>query len=434
MPGRNDPCPCGSGLKYKKCHLAADEAARAPSYRPAEPSPLHALDERVVRKILRFAETDLDVDLDELLAGCFDPPEATPLSISWIAYTEPVDGEPLAAHFLEQRRAELSAREITWLEAVLRSWVTVWEVTVVEPGRGMSLVDLLTGERRDVHETSASRTLSVHDGILGRVVDCLGESLLVGLHERAFPPRAAAEVVAAFRRELGIRRKVSAPERLRDIDAAETLLDLWEDELDRHEQKSRTPPMLENTDGDPILLTTERYRFDTAQREELLRRLDAMDGAQRDDRDDVAIVRDDRLVALLRPEGGRLIVETNSIARADAMRTEIETALAGLARWEARVHSDPRSDVFRDADPEPLPPHSAEEAAVIRAMKAKHYAGWVDTPLPALGGRTPREAMKGSRGRETVKLILKEIAQLEMRLPEAERFDVAVLYETLAIR
>ena len=24
--GRNDPCPCGSGKKYKKCHLPADEA------------------------------------------------------------------------------------------------------------------------------------------------------------------------------------------------------------------------------------------------------------------------------------------------------------------------------------------------------------------------------------------------------------------------
>jgi hypothetical protein len=24
--GRNDPCPCGSGKKYKKCHLAANEA------------------------------------------------------------------------------------------------------------------------------------------------------------------------------------------------------------------------------------------------------------------------------------------------------------------------------------------------------------------------------------------------------------------------
>lgn len=25
--GRNDPCPCGSGKKYKKCHQAEDEAA-----------------------------------------------------------------------------------------------------------------------------------------------------------------------------------------------------------------------------------------------------------------------------------------------------------------------------------------------------------------------------------------------------------------------
>ena len=26
-PGRNDPCPCGSGRKYKQCCLAKDEAA-----------------------------------------------------------------------------------------------------------------------------------------------------------------------------------------------------------------------------------------------------------------------------------------------------------------------------------------------------------------------------------------------------------------------
>ncbi|MBN2736994.1 MAG: SEC-C domain-containing protein [Spirochaetales bacterium] len=27
--GRNDSCPCGSGKKYKKCHLPEDEAARS---------------------------------------------------------------------------------------------------------------------------------------------------------------------------------------------------------------------------------------------------------------------------------------------------------------------------------------------------------------------------------------------------------------------
>jgi septal ring factor EnvC (AmiA/AmiB activator) len=29
--GRNDDCPCGSGKKYKKCHLRADEEAASKS-------------------------------------------------------------------------------------------------------------------------------------------------------------------------------------------------------------------------------------------------------------------------------------------------------------------------------------------------------------------------------------------------------------------
>jgi hypothetical protein len=39
-PGRNDPCPCGSGKKYKQCHLAADEAkARAEREKVAAEAP-----------------------------------------------------------------------------------------------------------------------------------------------------------------------------------------------------------------------------------------------------------------------------------------------------------------------------------------------------------------------------------------------------------
>src|ERR1700733_6046571 len=39
--GRNDPCPCGSGKKYKKCCLASDEAA-ARAARPAQPAAVPA--------------------------------------------------------------------------------------------------------------------------------------------------------------------------------------------------------------------------------------------------------------------------------------------------------------------------------------------------------------------------------------------------------
>jgi preprotein translocase subunit SecA len=27
--GRNDPCPCGSGKKYKKCHMLIDEGVES---------------------------------------------------------------------------------------------------------------------------------------------------------------------------------------------------------------------------------------------------------------------------------------------------------------------------------------------------------------------------------------------------------------------
>lgn len=39
--GRNEPCPCGSGKKYKKCHLRADS--------PPRRAPVHDLDGRVPR-------------------------------------------------------------------------------------------------------------------------------------------------------------------------------------------------------------------------------------------------------------------------------------------------------------------------------------------------------------------------------------------------
>jgi tetratricopeptide (TPR) repeat protein len=40
--GRNEPCPCGSGKKYKKCHLLEDEAAAAPP--PSAPDPQERID------------------------------------------------------------------------------------------------------------------------------------------------------------------------------------------------------------------------------------------------------------------------------------------------------------------------------------------------------------------------------------------------------
>ena len=38
MPGRNEPCHCGSEKKYKQCHLEKDEAARRKAQASGEQS------------------------------------------------------------------------------------------------------------------------------------------------------------------------------------------------------------------------------------------------------------------------------------------------------------------------------------------------------------------------------------------------------------
>jgi hypothetical protein len=49
--GRNDPCHCGSGKKYKQCHLAKDEvAAREARAKAAEAAPPPAADASKARE------------------------------------------------------------------------------------------------------------------------------------------------------------------------------------------------------------------------------------------------------------------------------------------------------------------------------------------------------------------------------------------------
>ena len=59
FPGRNDPCPCGSGKKYKKCCLAKDEAAR-----PRTPTPVEPAEDPWIAE----QRPELDAKVDDVLA------------------------------------------------------------------------------------------------------------------------------------------------------------------------------------------------------------------------------------------------------------------------------------------------------------------------------------------------------------------------------
>src|ERR1700683_893821 len=73
-PGRNDPCPCGSGNKHKKCYLAKEEAvareqlAKAEARRAeraAETAAAYRLHLREMKAVMSLSGAE-DADEDEL--------------------------------------------------------------------------------------------------------------------------------------------------------------------------------------------------------------------------------------------------------------------------------------------------------------------------------------------------------------------------------
>lgn len=440
--GRNAPCPCGSGRKYKVCCLSRDVEHRA----HATGRPLvHQRDGELVERlgdwaVQRFGEAAFGAfgDFDDFM-------EARSLAWPWSVYGSHVEGRSIVARYLEQERDRLPSDERRWLEAQRDAWLSVWEVRDVEPGVSLDLEDLLTGQTRHVLEIQGSQLLSARTALLARIVDFDGSSFLCGNHPRPLPPRAADEVVERARRRLRKRRAIPV-ERMRDPATGRALIRYWEDALDALVYAASVPLELTNTTGDPILLTTDRFAIAPGGRAAVEAGL-AHAGAEPRELEgdeptwtflappDPARPDEPRVeLGRARIHGTQLVLETNSRNRADTLRGRIEAACGPAIRHRTRAHADPLSERARNAGPTPPPePIPPEIQHVLREHKRRHYAAWVDDALPALDGETPRNAVRTAAGRRAVEVMLKEIEILEADVEPGARFDVGELRRALGL-
>ncbi len=444
--GRNEPCPCGSGAKYKKCCLTRDSAADGADGVDAV-APVHQLDARLVQAMQRFASRRFGDDWWARAAEDFAHYEDTMLLFSpWAIYCCAVDGKPIVDWYRDERRS-LPAEQRAWLDAQQRAWLSAWEVLAVDPGRSITLLDVLSGEQRTVREASASCSVAARDVLLARVVDVDGTSVLAGIHPRTLPPIPAAEVVQRLRGRL--RRKRAVPvDRLRDEKFGRYAIARWEDAVLDLDLRRSVPPKLHNTDGDELLWTVDHFEIADGGHRDIERRLAALPDVEPPEPDDAerafTVCRDNNemhggldntLIGRIIVEPGALRIETNSIARADALRTRIEAVCGDRLRHRVREHSDPIAQLAHgppgDSPDEEPPP--AEVDAMLRQVKERHYADWVDQPLPALNGKTPRQAVGTKAGREQVDLLLKDCENHEARTPPAQRFDFAILRRQLEL-
>ncbi|MBV8543243.1 MAG: SEC-C domain-containing protein [Acidobacteria bacterium] len=449
-PGRNDPCRCGSGLKYKKCHLQNDEN----EMRTREPhhAPVHDAGMRLVERIGRwaydrfgpeFAAAGNDLALEEMEGS-------TQFIVPWAIFHHRLRGMPVLEWYARENADNLSRRDREMIDAQRQSWIGFWEVRETVPGKSMILTDLLSGEKRLVQEASGSRSLVARDVFLGRVVDFGDVSVIDGMYPRALPPEEASSAVEFVRQTLNVKLPI-AVEELRDFSLSLLIVKVWKRAVESYDERLRTPPRLQNTDGDPIRLTVDRYQFAPGDRAAIEKSIGALKGACSIAEDDdgtrsITFIKsgnklhedwENTTIGVAITSENDLRIETNSTRRANGLKKVIEKACRGLISDHARTQTD-ATEMFesarnRETPHPPREPMNEEIQAVIRDQKIGHYENWIKMPIPALGGKTPKQAARSARGRGALDALLKGIENREAREPAGTRYDVNILRRALRI-
>jgi hypothetical protein len=273
-PGRNDPCPCGSGRKFKHCCLPAVEVEDAARVR------LRTAEGLLVPALFEYADDEWGDEFFEEAWEEFFLWDAVPDSVEdsrefgttfdpFFVFTFVADAadselpddwptEPVALHFLHHEVDSCPEFHREFIEQACKSHPSFFVVESATPGRSMDLKDILTGRQFHVLEQSASRTLRQGDLTFTRVITAGGASIMIRAAPWIIPPSWHVPVIE-FRES--IRRR-----------GFMTRADLFEYDFEIRAVYHQIVdallnprlPSLQNTDGDPIELTTMTYELSVA--------------------------------------------------------------------------------------------------------------------------------------------------------------------------
>ena len=296
----------------------------------------------------------------------------------------------------------------------------------------MSLRDIFQGIRIDVQERTGSQFVQTNDVLFGRAVSVDGVGMLIGLAPTIIPPGRKPEIIQ-LRKHL---------QRDGNIVTDDTLYD-WDTEIrelyfniDRY---LHTQLKLHNTDDDPMEFHRLIYEISSA--DEAFKKLcdlcvtmtseEVIEGAERDDAGRIISIEfpwdrhgykgtpglSNTVLGHIEINGQRLTARVNSAERASKLRRKIDTRLKGVGRFRVDEIQDMGAVMNnKGADDAPRKNnkeqdelmHHPEVREYLMEMIGKHWESWVDQKIPALGGKTPRKAVKTVDGREAVEALLQD--------------------------
>lgn len=298
-----------------------------------------------------------------------------------------------------------------WIEQLREKPLRLYRVTDVRLDEGLTLVDALDSDAEPLMVQERSGSRSATPGMLmgARIMqleDHLELSGAIYPFSRLHEASVVSQVQLALNADLHPQNALA----LAELAIARGWLAQWLEPMP-------IPEMRDAASGDPILLITDHYRVhDAATLAQALQAQsdisgDAAHGWHRDCDAGAGMVRSLAAINPGRtPERIEVFYRTQRLA--DEGRAWFEALAGSAVQHLTREVTDPRSTAALAGatgkasaapalDPETM-------AAVMEQFLHSQYANWADEPIPVLGDKTPRQAIKTPAGLERVKGLLRE--------------------------
>lgn len=471
--GRNEPCPCGSGKKYKKCCLLKHGEPKLSATSDVE----NALMERL-----------FTYSYDRKFRGSFlqasgrywrtEPKEPLVLPEDVVeedhgAFTEWFlndfllpSGKTIMEEFYSAQFSRLTPEERATLEAHMVGYTSVYEIQEVFEGKGFRAKDLLMGGELEIREVSGSRQFVKWDIIIARVYTLNGISKIAGPTAQMVPRDLLDSFMGFLREEREVYTREAGKEgwpafmKARSYRIRHFFADLPEQKRVFH-----------TDEGHQVVIARAEHRIG-ALREVITRFEKEYDFMI----DEVKSGKEAKLSWIKRgpskewpeavklPEKG-LLIQSKMLHESGKLEWPVLGTISitsdrltleclsreRLERGSKRLKEilgdliEHTEDSFQNVDeamkkrgrtgPEKEPKISRHATLLAQAQLARQYQDWVDAKLPALNGMSPREAVRAPEGRQRVLDILKDIENAEERSGKEGRLylDVAVLRKELGL-
>jgi hypothetical protein len=453
--GRNDPCPCGSELKYKKCCLDKSSAQAKPL--DFFWHKLHSSRNELIQVILKHARTVYGGESINQ-AWCefhgwnddiFDPEsDELPLFMPWFFYnwtvfsfdegildTAPDDTPPAKSLLNSKQGRYLEALQREYIEECLKAPFSFFDIVSCQPGQGFQLKDIFTGKVFDVVEKMGSEHARIGDIVFGKAVTIQNLTTMEAMASFFIKPKHK-DLILQLRKDLEQTTKPITIEILRDFEIE--LIDLYQEFYDHF----LNPPMpsFSNTDGDPFVPQKVFFEIPSAQKAfELLADLNFIEAPEGllksavfDDQKNLMQVNfawlkkgNKRHKAWSNTVFGHIFidktslrVEVNSEKRGKLFRKIFSEKFGDTGRYKSTVVESLESKLGEGNKTQVHPQKSEavketlqienhpELQATLKKVMTQHWDNWVNEKVPALNNKTPIQAVKTKDGREMTHALL----------------------------